>query len=136
MCFYSPINIQVIFCNGNGRHFYDRAFEILQSHHMKYFILNADDYVHDRYNNNSPKSKLNNIYGNARIKWRRKHGNLEFTPDHINYFIVEIWEDLKISSDSITHDDFKNTNILPLYSLPPKISLQLIKLPKFRKRMV
>ena len=68
MCCSSPLNIQVLFYNGHDNNFDDRALDIPLRHNIQYFILKADDSVHDQSNDNGPKMNLKNFYGNARIK--------------------------------------------------------------------
>ena len=48
---------------------------------------------------------------------KREHGTLKFTLSHMNAFLFETREYLKMSSDFITQDDFKNIQLTPLY--PP-----------------
>ena len=88
ICCYSPLNTQFLLYDCHEIHFDDRALNILRSHHIKYFILKACEYVHDHPNDNGPNLKLNNMYNNAIMKWKRKHGTLKFTPAHINTILV------------------------------------------------
>ena len=115
MCCSSPINTQVLFYDGNDRHFENRELKILCSHHNQYFILNTGDSVHDQPNSNSTKLKLKILHGNARMNWMRKHGNLKFTLANMNDILVETWETFKISSATITSKTFKKTHPLSLY---------------------
>ena len=55
--------------------------------------------------------------GNARTNWIRKYGTLKFTLSHNNYSLAETQEALKLSSASITQDDFKKIHLLTLYHL-------------------
>ena len=61
------------------------------------------------------------MYGNKRMNWMSKHGTLKLMPTHINTVLVETWEDFKLSSNSITQNDLKNTHITPL-SPPDKVT--------------
>ena len=90
ICCYSPLNSQVIFYDGHDIYFDDRELNIHWRHHIQSFILKAGDSVHDHPNNNSPNTKLNNLYGNTRMNWMSNHGTLNFTPPHMNYVIVDI----------------------------------------------
>ena len=91
MCCSSTLNTQVIFYDCYGIHFYDRELNILQSRHIQYFILKANESGHDQPDNNSPNLKLNYLYGNERMNWMRNHVILEFILAHINSVVVEIW---------------------------------------------
>ena len=51
------------------------------------------------------------------MNWMRNPGTLKFTLPHMNYVIVETWEDFKLSSATIAQKYFKKTLLLPLY--PP-----------------
>ena len=84
MCCSSPLNPQVLFYDVRTSHFDDRALNVLRIKHIQYFILKAGDYVYDQPNNN-----LKNFYSNTRMNWMRNHGNLKFTPPHMNYILVE-----------------------------------------------
>ena len=82
-------------------------------------MLKAGDSVNYQTNNNGPNMKLNIFYCNSIINWMIHHGTLKFTPAHINYVLVETWEDFKPTSATITQKSFKNTHLLPLS--PPDI---------------
>ena len=114
MCFYSPLDTQVLFYDGHGKHLDDREFYIPWRHNIQSFVLQAGDYVNDHPKNNGQIMKLKNLYGDSVINWMRHHGTLKFTPPHINYFLIEIWEDLKISSAKITQKYFKRTPHPPI----------------------
>ena len=116
MCCSSTFNPEVIFYNFHRIHFGNRALNILQIHNIQYFILKSGGSVHDQTNNSGTKLNLNNMYGNARIKWMRKHGTLKLIPAHMNAVLAEIWEYLKISSASITQYDLKKTHLI---HIPP-----------------
>ena len=107
MCCSSPLNTQVLFYDGHDRHFYDRALDILSRHNIQYFILKAGDYLHDQPNHNGPNMRLNNLYCNASMNWMRHYGTVKFTPPHMNYFLIEIREALKLSSATTTQKNFK-----------------------------
>ena len=109
-----PINPQVNFYDGHDRNFDDRELDILRKHNTQLFILKEGDSVHDYPNDNGPNTKLENMYGNARMNWMRHHGTLKFTPSHMNSILVATWEAFKISSVTITQNDFKKTRIPPL----------------------
>ena len=91
MCYYSPLNTQVLFYGGHDIHFDDRVLSIFCRHNIQYFILKAGDFVHDHPNYNGPNMKLNNLYGYARMNWVIHHGTLKFTPSHINSILFETW---------------------------------------------
>ena len=118
MCCSSPLNLQVLFYDGHDNHFDDRSLNILRRHNIQYFILKADDSVHDQSNDNGPKMNLKNFYGNARMNWMRHHGTLKFILPHMNNILVETWVAFKLSSVTITHKYSKNTHILTL--TPPE----------------
>ena len=86
-----PLNPQVLLYDGHDSHFYDMALEIFCKHNIQSFILNAGDSVHERPNDNGPKKKLNNLYGNSRTNRTRQHVTLKFTPSHMNYVLVSTW---------------------------------------------
>ena len=109
----------MLFYDGHVSHFDDRASDIICRHNIQSFILKAGDFAHDQPNDNGPNTKLNNLYGNKVMNWMRYHGTLKFKRYHMNSVLVETWEDLKLSSATITHKAFKKTHLLPLY--PPDI---------------
>ena len=92
----------MLFYDGHGSHFDDRALYIIYKNNIQSFIIKTGDYVHDQTNNNVPNTNLKNLYDNVRMKWMRYHGTLKFTPDHMNYVLVTTWEDFKLSSATIT----------------------------------
>ena len=89
MCFYSPLNNQVIFYDVHESHFYYREFNILQSHHFQFFFLNSGESVHSHPNNNGTKYKFNHMYGYAIMNYMRKHITLNFMLSHMNYVLLE-----------------------------------------------
>ena len=103
--------------DGHGSHFDDRALDILFRHNIQSFILKVGDYVHDQTNGNGPNTKLNNLYGDARMNLMRHHGTLKFTPAHMNSILVETWEAFKLSSAKITQKAFKENPPPPLSPL-------------------
>ena len=109
MCCSSPLKPQVLFYDGHGRHFDDRALNILCRHQIHYYVLSEVDSVHDQSNNNAPNIKLDNFYGNARMNWMRHHVTLKFTPPHMNSVFVETWKAFKLSSTTITQKYFNRT---------------------------
>ena len=86
---------------------------------MQYFILKAVGYVYDHPIDNGPNMKLNNMYGNTRMEWMLYHGNLKFSPPHMNSVLVETWEDFKPSSTKIVQKYSNETHLTPLS--PPDI---------------
>ena len=56
-------NTQVLLYDVHEIHFDDRVINILRSHNIQYFILNAGYSVHDHTKYNGPNLKLNNFYG-------------------------------------------------------------------------
>ena len=118
---YSPLNTQVIFYNFHDRHFYDRALVILRKHNICLLMLRSDDSLHDQRNDNGPKTKVKNLYGNVKMNYMRHHGNLKFTPAHMNSFFVSTQEAFKLSSAKISQHAFKKTHILPLS--PPETDI-------------
>ena len=68
-----------------------------------------------RPNYNDPNLKLKNMYGNSIMNWIMNNVTLKFT----HAVLVEMWEYFKLSSSSITQDDFKKTH-LPTLSPPDK----------------
>ena len=117
MCCSSPLNPQVLFYDVRGSYFDDRELNILCKHNVQYLILKSGDYVHYQPKNNVPNKDLNNLYANTRMNWIRVHGTLKFSLPHMNYVLVETWEDFKLSSTTITQKYFKKNNFLPLSPL-------------------
>ena len=114
MCISSPLNPQVLFCDGHVSNFDYISLNILCIHQIQYLILKSDDFVHEYTNNNGTNFNLNNLHVNKIMNWMRKNGNLKFMLDHMNAILVETWEYFKISSASITHDVFKKTYLTHL----------------------
>ena len=54
---------------------------------------------------------------NARMNCMRHHGTLKFITSHMNSVLIEIREDFKLSSMTITQKFFKKTHLLPLHPL-------------------
>ena len=111
------------------KNIYIKSFDILQRHYIHYFILKAGDSVHEHPNNNGPKIKINNLYGNAGMTWMRNHGNLKFTPPHLNSVTVETWEAFKLLYDKNIQKYFNETLLLPLSLLekshkPPSLTFR------------
>ena len=123
MCCSSPLNPQVLFYDGHDSHFDDMALDILCKNNIQYFIPKAGYSVHDQTNDNGPIVKLNNLYGNTRMNCTRDHGTLKFSTPHMNSVLVETWGAFKLSSVTITQQDFKKTNTPPLS--PPDIDTNL-----------
>ena len=48
-----------------------------------------------------------------------KYVTTSFQPHHMNYVLVETWEDFTVSSGNITRDSFAKTHVLPL--IPPNL---------------
>ena len=114
MCCSSTLNTQVLFYDGHDIHFDDRSLNILWSHYIQSLIIKSGESMHEQPNDNGPKLKPKNLYGNERMNWMGKHGTIKFTPYHINYALVETWEALKPSSTTITQKYSKKTHLLPL----------------------
>ena len=68
MCFYYPLNTQVLFYDEHIRYVENSKFNILWFHHIQAFIRKVGDSVPDHINNNGSNLKLNNMYGYARMK--------------------------------------------------------------------
>ena len=114
MCCYSPINHQLIYCDGHDRHFDSREVDILCRHNIQYLLLNSGNYVHYQPNDNGPNMILKNCYGNARMNYMRHHGTFNSTLAHMNYVLVGTWKAFKLLSTKITQKYFKKTYILTL----------------------
>ena len=84
---FSPQS-QVLFYDGHVIHFDNRKLKILQSHHIRAFILKPGDSVHDCRSDNGPNMQLNKLYENSGMNWMWKNGNLKFTLVHINSILV------------------------------------------------
>ena len=113
-----PINPQLLFYDGQDIHFDDRDLNILQRHHIQYFILKPGDYINYQTNDKNTNMNLNNIYCYAIMNCMRNHGTLKFILPHMNNILVETWVAFKLSSVTITHKYSKNTHILTL--TPPE----------------
>ena len=120
-CCSSPINSQVLFYGGYDIHLDDGALDILRKHNIEPFILKSVYSMHDQNNDNGPKIKLMNIYGNSRMNWMIHHGTLQFTPAHMNSILVKTWESFKLSSTIITQNASKKTPTPPPPLSPPYI---------------
>ena len=48
------------------------------------------------------------------MNWMINHGTLNLTHPHINYVLVETWEDFKLSSTEITQKSFRKIHPPPL----------------------
>ena len=107
------MNSQVLFFNVHDSQFDDRATHIMLSHHISPFILNAGDSTNDQPNDNGPNLKLKIYYSGARFKWQRQHGTMQFTPDHMNYVLVEMWHSFQRQSACVIINA-KKRKLLPL----------------------
>ena len=117
VCCSSPLNTQVLFYDGHGRHFYDNSLNILLQRHIQYFIQEAGDSVNYQPNDNDPNMGINKWCSDSIMNFMSHHVTLRFIPPHMNSVLVETWESFKLSSTTITHKSFKKTHLLPL-SLP------------------
>ena len=90
-CGASKSNQQVLLFDGHEIHFNDRATHLVRYHHIYPFILKAGDYTNYQPNDNGTNLKLNIYDGIAKLKFQRQHGNMKFTPAHMNYFLVDMW---------------------------------------------
>ena len=88
ICFSCPLNLQVIFYDINDSHFDDSSLNILNRHHIQYFILKVGDSVHYQTNGNGPNMNLNILYVNSILNCMRHHVTFNFTPPHLNYVLV------------------------------------------------
>ena len=111
----------MLFYGGCESYFDDRALNILRRHNIKYCFLKAGDYLHDQPNKNDPNTKLNKLYVNSIMNWMIDHGTIKFSPFLINFAFFETWEDLKLSSTTITQKYSKKNNIETLS--PPYIGI-------------
>ena len=86
-CGSSKMNPQVLFFDDHNIHFDDRATHIMRSHHIFPFILKSGESNNDQPNDNGPNLRLKRYYGIAKVKWKRQHGTMKFTPAHIIMFL-------------------------------------------------
>ena len=87
-CEVSKINPQVLLFDGYDSHFDDRSTHLLWYHHIYPFILKAGDPTNDQPNDNGPNLKLKIYYIISKLKCKRQHGTMKFTPAHIKYVVV------------------------------------------------
>ena len=106
VCGENKLNPQVLLYDGHGSHFDDRVVHILLSHHIKQFILKADDSGNSHPNDDVPKLKLKGLYVQAIMNWQRQHGTLKFKKAHMNAVLVEIWRYFHIYSSPIITNAF------------------------------
>ena len=102
ICYSYLLNPQVLFYDVHGIHFDYRTSNILWKQNINSFIIKPGDYVHDHPNNNGPNTKLNNMYGNARMKNMKHHGTLKFSLPRMNSTLVETWGAFELSHTKIT----------------------------------
>ena len=121
ICGSSPVKNWVLFFDGHDSHFEDRALTQMQIKKIKPFILKAGDSINDKPNDNRPNSKLKALYNILKAKWTMKYGTTRFQPHRMKQFLVEAWEDFKVSSGNIIRYSFDKTHLLPL-SLPNMIT--------------
>ena len=69
VCGEKNLNTQVLLHDGHDSHFYARSIHIIRSHHIKPFILKADDSGNDQPNDNGRNLKLKGLYGQPRMNW-------------------------------------------------------------------
>ena len=97
VCGAKNINPQVLFYDGRGRHFDDRAINILYSNHIKPFIIKVDESGNDQPNDNGPNLNLKGLDDQAIMNCKKQHGNLKFTSSHMNAVLVETWRYFHLS---------------------------------------
>ena len=114
ICGASPVNNQILFFDGNDSHFDDRALTQTQSKNIQTFIIKAGDPINDHPNDNRHNSKLKVLYKMSKAKCMLKYGNTRFQPHHMNYVLVETYENFTVSSGNIIRDRFSKTHLLPL----------------------
>ena len=106
VCGENKLNPQVLLYDGHGSHFDDRVVHILLSHHIKQFILKADDSGNSHPNDDVPKLNLKGLYVQAIMNWQIQHGTLKFKNVHMNAVLVETWRYFHISSSPIITNAF------------------------------
>ena len=72
------------------------------------------DFINDHPNDNGPNSKLKSLYNVSKANWMLKYGTMIFQPHHMNYILVETWEDFTVSAVNIIMNRFSKTCLLPL----------------------
>ena len=107
-CGDRKLNTHVLFFDGHYIHSDDKATHIIWSQHISPFILKDGDSTNYQTNDNEPNLKLKRYYGISKLKRKRQHGTLKFTPSHMNYVLLEIWYFFQQKSASVIIDAFKN----------------------------
>ena len=107
ICGDSPVNNQILFFDGNDRHFDNHALTKMKIKNIQPFILKVDDSINDQPNENRPNSKLKALYNILKYKWMMKYVTTRFQPHHMNYVLVETWEAFKVSYGNILRRSFR-----------------------------
>ena len=115
----SPINNHILFFSGHDSHFEYCSLTQMQINNIQPFVLKAGEYVNNQPNDNGPNSKLKDICNISKYNWMLKYNTTIFQPRHMNYVLVETWEDFMLSTVNIIRYSFAKIRLLPLR--PPNI---------------
>ena len=88
VCSATSVNNKIIFFDGHGIHFDDRALIHMDQQNIQPFILKAGESVNDQPNDNGTNSKLKSHCNGVKYVWMLKYGAQEFLPHHMNSILV------------------------------------------------
>ena len=74
VCSATSVNNKIIFFDGHGIHFDDRALIHMDQQNIQPFILKAGESVNDQPNDNGTNDKLMSLYNEVKSVWILKYG--------------------------------------------------------------
>ena len=114
ICGASPVNNQILLFDGHGSHFKYGALRQMMCKNIQPFVLKPGDSIYDQTNDNLPNYKPKSLYNLAKSAWILKYETKKFSLHHINYVLVEAWDDFKVSVGNIIGYRFSKTMVPPL----------------------
>ena len=60
-----------------------------------------------------PNAKLKSLYNVEKSVWMMKYGTTKFSPNNMNFVLVESWDAFKMSAGNIIRDSFAKPKAPP-----------------------
>ena len=76
--------------------------------------------MNNQPNDNGPNSKMKSIYNVTKSAWIMNYGTTKFSPHHMNFVLVEAWDDFRMSYGNTIRQIFATKKLLPLR--PPNLT--------------
>ena len=69
--------------------------------------------MNNQPNDNGPNSKMKSIYNVTKSAWIMNYGTTKFSPHHMNFVLVEAWDDFRMSYGNTIRQIFAKKNYSP-----------------------